>query len=283
MADRTGHRVRIGRKRCGQPRSASDLDRSETQACPSAAWRACCCCKLRRRPQLGSRLQGARTSLASGLMGGPHPQSNTRIEQNGSVVHSFGVYGDGVGVITGLTIKSMAFGGGQGRVPPTQSAILSPDCASFWFCGTVKSQPSSASCRGANWVRGSSKSLPPAPAPPGPPAPPPPPGNAVQELTAYTTSQCIGSSAMQGTWKYDSCSALIPAAVPGYIAVSVGSVMAVLGPPPHLNVTFHLFSDVACKTLLPATEKTLQVTLNTCTHVNPGVFSRFQGFEKKGS
>ena len=217
--------------------------------------------------------------------GGPHPQSNTRIEQNGSTIRSFGSYGDGVGSLEGLTIGSMAFHTpptAAGAVPPTQSAILTPDCADFWFCGSVEGSPSAATCKGAHWVRGSSKNLPPAPAPPGPPPPPPPPGTAVQELTEFATDKCVGRSALQGTWPYGTCSALVPAAVPGFIASGVGSVKATLGPAPHENVTFALFSDGACATALPATEATMTVTLNACVPGekslgNPTTFSRFQG------
>ena len=112
-------------------------------------------------------------------------------------------------------------------------------------------------------------------------APPPPPG-AVQELTEFATDKCVGSSALQGTWPYGTCSALVPAAVPGFIASSVGSVKATLGPAPHENVTFALFSDGACATALPATEATMTVTLNACVPGekslgNPTTFSRFQG------
>ena len=113
-------------------------------------------------------------------------------------------------------------------------------------------------------------------------APPPPPGTAVQELTEFATDKCVGSSALQGTWPYGTCSALVPAAVPGFIASGVGSVKATLGPAPHENVTFALFSDGACATPLPATEATMTVTLNACVPGekslgNPTTFSRFQG------
>jgi hypothetical protein len=230
--------------------------------------------------------------------GGSHPTSNTRIEQNGSVVLSFGRYGDGVGTLTGLDIASMAFHSPpmligsydpraarrpHDQVPATQTAVLSPDCANFWFCGSVKADPSPATCStGAHWVRGTTKGLPPAPAPPGPPAPPPPPGNAVQELTGFPSNQCVGSgSALQGTWKYETCSPLVPSAVPGYIALRVNSVRATLGPSPHLNVSFELFSDTRCSApLLPSKAATLHVTLNACRLVQAGAFSRFQGFEQ---
>jgi hypothetical protein len=218
--------------------------------------------------------------------GGPHPTSNTRIAQNGSIVHSFGSYGDGIGTLEGSVISSMSFSSaaeGSHGVPSTQSAIITQDCANFWFCGTVQANPTLASCsNGAHWVRGSTSTLPPAPPPPGPPPPPPPPGNAVREFNQFATASCEGTTMTpHGTWRYGECLTLYPSLVPPNVTSSVGSTLATLGAASHTIVAFGLFSDTNCSTPLSSWKSTVTVPLNTCTESSEpqGTFSLFQGHD----
>ena len=171
-------------------------------------------------------------------------------------------------------------------VPATQSAVLTPDCANIWFCGTVQASPTLASCskgKNAHWVRGTTKSLPPAPPPPGPPPPPPPPGNAVQELSQFATSACDGPEGLHGTWRYGACSSLYPSRVPTNVTSKIGSVKAALSATaPHTAVTFTLYGDASCSTPLPPSvwKNTLTVNLNTCAASEPPqTYSLFQGHQ----
>lgn len=182
-------------------------------------------------------------------------------------------------MLDGRIIRSMSFASGSERIP-TQSAVVTSDCANFWFCGTVQASPTVASCnRGAHWVRGTTKSLPPAPPPPGPPPPPPPPGNSVQEFNQFGTSSCEGTTVLHGTWRYRRCSSLYPSLIPPNITSSVGSTRATLGGAPHSTVTFELFSDENCTTPLSSWNSTLTVNLNICTESDEptGTYSLFHG------
>lgn len=214
--------------------------------------------------------------------GGSHPTSNTRIAQNGSSICSFGSYGDGTGTLAGGIIKRMSFEeGSTGQHPSTQSAIVTPDCANFHFCGTIQANPTLASCRGAHWIRGTTKGLPPAPPPPGPPPPPPPPGNSVRELSQSVTPTCDGTMVPHGTWRYEECVSLYPSLVPPNVTSSLGSTRASLSSAPHTTVSFGLFSDANCTTPLSHWKSTLTVSLNSCTESSEpkGTYSLFQGHQ----